>query len=349
MRQRLSGVDDVQARAPRIGKLRIGETVEKTRPDGSTYSYPIRLDHIKAADGAGNIVQAFHDVYGEEPTEFLAVFPSNDVAEWYWERYARYGSGTGLACHGNGHLGIDELTGESIDCPCQHAEPTVKGDREYPPACKIVASVSLFLYEVPELGLFQIDTSGMRSCSNAKWFIRHGLPGLSGGQLAGIPIKVSIEPYQVVHDGQASTAYQWRFGLAPGMRPQDVQIAAKQAVSGFCLPVGSGAPMLDEGKPEELYPQIPATIDDADPGECIGGAESVGETVLRVGIPGEAVEAEVKLRRAMKAAKFTEPRLESTEKLMSSNRAKAEEKNDFATYVDWLERQADHITPKSEQ
>jgi len=242
---RLSGVDGIQARPPRVGKLKIGE-VKTTVKNGREISYPSKLDWICAKDGAGNIVQSFHDVYGEKPVEFMAVFPSNDPTDFYWEAYRRYGSGTGLVCHGDGRQAIVEETGETIECPCPFAEPTVRDGKEYPPACKVVASCSLWLYEVPELGVFQIDTGGFRSVANMKWFIRTGLPGLSGGQLAGIPVRVYVEPFQAVHDGKASTAYQWKFGLAPGMKPADVRVAAADAVEGFRLPQDIGPRLLDE-------------------------------------------------------------------------------------------------------
>jgi hypothetical protein len=181
----------------------------------------------------------------------MAVLPSNAPRDFYWEAFRRYGSGTGLVCHGDGHNAIVEETGETIECPCPFAEPTLRDGKEYPAACKPTVSVSLWLYEIPELGLFQIDTGSFRSMSNIKWFIFTGLPSLSGGQIAGIPIRVSIEPFQAVHNGQASTAYSWKFGLAPGMSPADVRVAAQKAVAGFILP-DTVRPQIDETKPEDL-------------------------------------------------------------------------------------------------
>lgn len=330
-RTRLSGVEDIQARAPRIGKLKIGETREVTK-NGRTVTYPAKLDYIVAKDGAGNRVQSFHDVYGERPTEFMAVLPANDPAEFYWEAYRRYGSGTGLACHGDGRYAIVEATGETIECPCPYAEPTVRDGKEYPPACKVVASLSLWLYEVPELGIFQIDTGSYRSVSNIKWFLRVGLPALSGGQLAGIPIRVYVEPFQVVHDGKVSTAYQWKLGLAPGMRPADVRVAAQEAVEGFCLPVEAGPRLIDEAKPEDLYAE--AASDDHQI-EAAPEPEPITDP-LSFGVPGEVVSAELAYRRAIEASSWPEAKKASKIALMQANRAKASEAGDWNHYVDWL-------------
>ncbi|MFA5637175.1 MAG: hypothetical protein WC977_14865 [Anaerovoracaceae bacterium] len=341
---RLSGVDGIQARPPRVGKLKIGE-VKTTVKNGREISYPSKLDWICAKDGAGNIVQSFHDVYGEKPVEFMAVFPSNDPTDFYWEAYRRYGSGTGLVCHGDGRQAIVEETGETIECPCPFAEPTVRDGKEYPPACKVVASCSLWLYEVPELGVFQIDTGGFRSVANMKWFIRTGLPGLSGGQLAGIPIRVYVEPFQAVHDGKASTAYQWKFGLAPGMKPADVRVAAADAVEGFCLPQDIGPRLLDEAKPQDLYPgvveadpdsEIPGVVcerpDDAEPGECIGTA-----------IPEAAVAAEETYAKALLDSPWPKAKRDSKLELMRVNRGKAAEDGAWGRYVDWLNMSIEQV------
>lgn len=281
-KERLSGVDSIQPRAPRIGKLKIGETREKTAAGGKVITYPSKLDYIKAVDAAGCRIDSFHEIYGEKPTEFLAVLPTNDPRDWYWESYRRYGLGTGLACHGDGHNAVVEETGESIECPCHFAEPTVKNDKEHPPACKIMASVSLWLFEIPELGLFQIDTGGFRSMSNLKWFVTVGLPSLSGGQLAGIPIRVYIEPFQAVHEGKASVAYSWKFGLPRGMKPSDVRIAAEKAVEGFVLPTDVGPLQLDEAKPEDLYAGLPPADEEPERG-----------IVTEVSLEGPTVEAAI--------------------------------------------------------
>jgi hypothetical protein len=330
-------VDDIQARAPRVGKLKIGE-LKEVEKNGKTVTYPSKLDYIVAKDAAGNIVRSFHDVYGEKPTAFMAVFPSNDPSEFYWEAYRRYGSGTGLACHGDGRCAIVEATGETIECPCPYAEPTVKGDKEYPPACKVVASVSLWLYEVPELGVFQIDTGSFRSVSNLKWFIRTGLPSLSGGQLAGIPIRVYVEPFQTMHDGHAATAYQWKFGLAPGMKPADVRVAAMEAVEGFCLPTGVGPALLDEAKPEDLYANEVPTAED----------HQIGATATQESdYPAFVTDAETAYLNALEAAPLPEAKKNAAKALMEANREKARDFGSFDGYISWLEAQTKRI-PRSE-
>jgi hypothetical protein len=323
-RRRLSGVDDIAGRAPRIGKLKIGEVLEKRRPDGSVATYPSKLDHIVAKDGAGNLIGSFHEVYGERPVAFMAVFPSNDPVDFYWEAYRRYGSGSGLVCHGDGREAIVEGTGEAIECPCPFAEPTVDGDgRERAAVCKAVASCSLWLYEVPELGVFQIDTSSFRSISNLKWFIRTGLPSLSGGQIAGIPFRVFVEPFQAVHDGKASIAYQWKFGLAPGMKPADVRVAAQEAVEGFCLPVEVGPRMIDEAKPEDLYPGLPAPSAPAD-------------GVVQEDLPPDVDERELRYLAALEATGWAKGKQAAAISTMEFNRGQALELQNFDGYRAWL-------------
>jgi hypothetical protein len=329
-----------------VGKLKIGELKENAQ--GKTY--PSKLDWIKAVDGAGNRVTSFHMVYGDKPKEFMAMFHSNDPKDFFWEAYRRYGSGTGLACHGDGHCAIIEATGETIKCPCQHAQPTVKNDKEYPPACKVTQSVLLWLYEVPELGLFQIDTSGFRSMSNLKWFITEGLPSLSGGQIAGIPIRVLIEPFQAVHDGKQSLAYQWKFALAPDMKPADVRAAALSAVEGFVIPGFAARQQIDESKPEELYAGIPAhtgePIEDNEPSVAVAPGDvqvvddEIGERVLA---------AEQRLDAALKAVAMPANKIAALETAREKKQAKAMETGDWVGYEKWLTQNATALEGRSGQ
>jgi hypothetical protein len=274
---RLRGVATISDRPARIGKLKIGEVVQNAQG----VKHPSKLDYIKAVDGAGAKVEAFHAVYGPKPTEFRAVFPSDDPVAFWWESYRKYGSGTGLVCHGNGAQAIVEATGESIECPCSCAE----GDR---PTCKPVGSLSLFLYDVPALGVFQIDTGSLNSIKNIRWFLA-ALPGLTGGQYKGIPFRVKVEPFQAMHDGKASTAYAWKMDLLPGMKPTDLRMAAQEAVESFLLPPSMASqPLLDEAKPEDLYTVIEAAADETPvvPLDAQAAADSLRAAIESADLPG---------------------------------------------------------------
>jgi hypothetical protein len=331
-------VATIADRPARIGKLKIGETKEKARADGSVVSYPSKLDYIIAKDGAGNIVQAFHDVFGERPTEFRAVFPSNDPVDFYWEAYRRYGSGTGLVCHGDGRQAIVEETGETIECPCQCAE----GDH---PTCKPVASLSLFLYDVPALGVFQIDTGSINSIRNMRWFIS-ALPGLTGGQYAGIPFKVKVEPFQAMHDGKASLAFQWKLDLLPGYKPADLRMAAKEAVDSFLLPpdINEGR-LLDEAKPEDLYVGLPSGDGEVVPSEGTTVTPD-GTDEPTFGVPGEVVEAEIAYRTAVKTSTITQAKKDSAIAIMEHNRDQAAADGSWDAYCSWLAQATDRVPQK---
>ena len=331
-RPRLRGVHTIADRPARIGKLKIGEkTLSRNGKE-----IPTKLDYIKAVDGSGQTIQAFHEVFGEKPTEFRAVFPSNDPIDFYWEAYRRYGSGTGLACHGDGRQAIVEETGETIECPCHLAD----GER---PACKPIASLSLFLYDVPALGVFQVDTGSINSIKNIRWFLS-ALPGLTAGQYAGIPFKVKVEPFQAMHDGKASTAYQWKLDLLPGYKPADLRMAAQNAVDAFLLPPElTTQRMIDEAKPEDLYVGIPATTGEAsedDFSDLLGTDE---EEAQQAGPPEDAREAEAEYQRRLDASGLPPAKQQSCIALMEANRAKAAEMDTWPSYVSWLEQQTARI------
>ena len=328
-RERLRGVATITDRPTRVGKLKIGEkTLSRNGKE-----VPSKLDYIKAIDGAGNRIEAFHACYGEKPTEFRAVFPSEDTNDFWWEAYRRYGSGTGLACHGDGRNAIVEETGETIECPCHHAE----GDR---PNCKPVVSLSLFLYEVPALGVFQIDSGGINSIRNVRWFL-HALPGLTGGLYQGIPFRVYVEPFQALHDGKASTAYAWKLDLLPGMKPGDLRVAAQQAVGSFLLPADV-VPQIDEAKPEDLYVGIGAgDAPEVDSGELVQPDEASED------IPDYVSEAEGTFTVALAAANLTPGKAAAALTTMANNRELAAEvSGDWAAYVQWLETQIAKLAPK---
>lgn len=326
-RERLRGVATITDRPTRVGKLKIGEkTLSKNGKE-----IPTKLDYIKAVDGAGNRIEAFHAVYGEKPVEFRAVFPSENINDFWWEAYRRYGSGTGLACHGDGRNAIVEETGETIECPCQYAE----GDR---PSCKPVGSLSLFLYEVPTVGVFQLDSGGINSIRNIRWFL-HALPGLTGGQFQGIPFRVYVEPFQALHDGRASTAYAWKLDLLPGMKPADLRLAAQQSVGSFLLPADV-VPQIDEAKPEDLYVGIGAgDAPEADHGELVEPDE-VSED-----IPDGVSEAEAAFSAALDAAGLTPGKHASAVVTMATNREKAEETDNWDGYVRWLQSKTADLAP----
>jgi hypothetical protein len=322
---RLRGIATISDRPARVGKLKIGErTLSRTGKE-----IPTKLDYIKALDGAGNIVQAFHDVYGPKPTEFKAVFPSNNPDDFFWEAYRRYGSGTGLVCHGNGTKAIVEETGETIDCPCEFAD----GDR---PTCKPVASLSLFLYEVPALGVFQVDTGSINSIRNIRWFLS-ALRGLTGGQYAGIPFRVRIEPFQAMHDGKASTAYQWKLDLLPGYKPADLRMAAQRAVDTFLLPPDlAEQPLLDEYVEPDIY-GLPAGepeigVVDTETAEATGTQDIEPPDDMSSEILGQ----EILFRRLLEQAALPAAKADDIERKQAEKRALATGTGDWAGYARWL-------------
>lgn len=337
-RQRLRGVATITDRPARIGKLKIGEKREIDR-GGKTIEVPAKLDYIRAVDGAGDVIRAFHDVFGERPTEFRAVFPSNDPDDFWWEAYRRYGSGTGLVCHGDGRQAIVEETGETVECPCEHAQ----GDR---PTCKPVASLSLFVFDVPALGVFQIDTASLNSIKNIRWFI-HALPLLTGGQYAGIPFRVKVEPFQAVHDGKASVAYQWKLDLLPGYRPADLRMAAQQAVDAFLLPPDlAGRPLLDEAKPEDLYAGLSAVT--AEETERTDDAEAVHDDNREALIPAEVLAAEELYAATLLGSGWPKAKVDAKLSVMRSNREKTIASGEWGHYVDWLTASTEQV-PKGER
>lgn len=312
---RLTHVQTITDRPARVGKLKIGELVDYTKRDGSVGQRPQKLDYIKAVDGAGERVSAFHTKYGDRPTSFLAVFPSNDPTDWHWEAFRRYAGRGLLACHGNGREAVVEDSGETIACPCHFAE----GD---PPACKPVVSLSLFLFEVAALGVFQIDSGSLNSIRNIRWFL-HALSGLTGGRYVGVPFRGKVEPFIATHDGKSSTAYAWKFDILEGMAPADVKIAAAAAVDSFLLPADlAGQRLIDEAQPADLYAALPAPAADQAPDD----------------LPADVATLEADYQAALESSTYAPAKITARLAAMLEHRTEAQAAGDWPRYAEWLAR-----------
>ena len=82
-RKRLHGITGMtdNLRPVVAGKAKIGEIGKSSRGK----EIPKKLDYIKFVDGKQHKIEAVHDILGDRPTEFVAVFPSNNPDEFWWE------------------------------------------------------------------------------------------------------------------------------------------------------------------------------------------------------------------------------------------------------------------------
>lgn len=212
----VAGLTD-QARLPRLGKIRLG--IKKLSQRGA--EYPAAVDFLVVPD----VVKA---VYGEKPRELDIVFPSDEVARVAGVAWKSYTASRGKVCTSDGEhavrlVDVDKLpaspshddfdraiaTAESkkvewreLDCPakdCLFAKKSL---------CKPVMNLMFLLPKVPGIGVFQLDTGSVNSIIDVRGGIELVMQ-LSGGRLAGIPLKLRLEPMEVISPDDQKKKVVW--------------------------------------------------------------------------------------------------------------------------------------------
>jgi hypothetical protein len=92
-------------------------------------------------------------------------------------------------------------------CGCPYSQPTVEGGKERPSPCKPGANLVFQLAKDVRLGATAYyHTTGLSSIANIFSSLQT-IKMLSGGRLAGIPIRMSVMPKKTMHNGQPGLAY----------------------------------------------------------------------------------------------------------------------------------------------
>lgn len=101
---------------------------------------------------------------------------------------------------------------------CSYSKEVVKGNKTYPSPCKPSGDLKFQLIgNIRVGGTAYYHTSGYRSISQIFSSLER-IKGLTGGRLAGIPLKMVLRSYKTKHNGQAATQY----GVSLEFRADDV-------------------------------------------------------------------------------------------------------------------------------
>jgi len=240
----IKGLSD-QLRLPRLGKIRLGEKVEKVTKQGKKVEYPRSLDYFV-------VPEEVKKVYGDKPRQLDIMFPTNDEEAIFPQYYKRYGSQKGLICKGDGKQAVEitdngEMT--EIDCLGKNCPHFQNGD------CKIVGNLHVLLWKVPGLGVYQIDTSSTNSILN----INNGLLMIKGmfGRIMWIPLilKVEMQEAHPVVNGKRIATTIPVMSITADVSVEELikQVREKQKRGEIpSIPAKIINPQVDE-KPELLY------------------------------------------------------------------------------------------------
>lgn len=164
----------------RVGKIRLGETVEGERQDGSTYERPEKRDYfvVKADESTSEeSAAAFHAFYGDKPRSLNAMLPGDTVDAVLSGAWRLYGQNK-LKRICNRHSDED-APDHDAECdvrldtggwerrPCECLAKGLNG--KY--ACNLSFTFQLFLPDVAAIGVWQIDTTSQISVGNLVRFL----------------------------------------------------------------------------------------------------------------------------------------------------------------------------------
>ncbi len=191
---RIKGDYSQVRRLPRLGKIRLG--LKAQNQAGKTY--PTEVDYLVCPPEV-------EQVYGERPTELDVMLPSDNPEEVFVQKYAMYGAGSGLKCHGNGEQAerYNEQTKswDIIRCTC----PNLKTDENPRGACTPQSHLMVMLPKVSMGGCYQITTRSFHATVGINSSL--DLIRALAGRIALVPLKLRRVPTVTQYNGTKKTHY----------------------------------------------------------------------------------------------------------------------------------------------
>lgn len=191
---RIKGDYSQVRRLPRLGKIRLG--LKAQTQTGKTY--PTEVDYLVCPPEV-------EQVYGEKPTELDVMLPSDNPEEVFVQKYAMYGAGSGLKCHGNGEQAerYNEQTKnwDMVPCTC----PNLKSDENPRGACTPQSHLMVMLPKVSMGGCYQITTRSFHATVGINSSL--DLIRALAGRIALVPLKLRRVPTVTQYNGSKKTHY----------------------------------------------------------------------------------------------------------------------------------------------
>lgn len=199
-----------------VGKIKIGcKGAERKTAEGKAWQQPVKLDHFivtKLERGTDNNFLRDAALYerlklGDKPKEMPIVLLFDAPELNFQSRYVCY-VGKTLACSGDGE-NANTAAGKLIPCPCAKKEPTYKG----PDKCKIHGCLSCMIRGAGSVGgVWKYRTTGYNSTVGITSSLAL-ISTLTGGFLAGIPLKLSIFPKVATNPNDQSSVTIYVVGI----------------------------------------------------------------------------------------------------------------------------------------
>lgn len=281
--QRALMVKNLRPGLTECGKIKIGQkgALIKSR-QGNEFQPPQKLDHFvittleRGSDGNFVHDAAMHSRFGKAPREVPVRLLFNDPWLNFQTTYAAFKGGTRF-CTGDGEraerIGPNGAV-TAMDCPCHLLDPTYDGKDK----CKINGTLSVVIDGAEIVGgVWKLRTTSINTCQGIASSLAL-LSSVTGGQIAGVPLMLTIRPKaSVTPQGASTTVYvvglEFRGSLDSlrdlahqraltdatfGQRMQRIEEQARALLT---------APVVDEDEAtdlvEEFYPDAAAEMHDA--------------------------------------------------------------------------------------
>ena len=186
------------------GKIKIGgKGEERTGQGGKTYRLPTKSDHFAivttAKDGKGDFIvdNEIMKAIGDNCTELDIMVLYNDPDLIFRTSYAFFDSAK-CQCRGDGHT-AQLANGKFIECNPETCE-TFKEK-----GCKPQGVLSVILMDAPRVGgVYKLRTTSWNTIRNITTSL-DTIKSLTFGQLAGLPLVLTLKPKTVTIPGTRKT------------------------------------------------------------------------------------------------------------------------------------------------
>ena len=217
----IAGLTEIN-RPPRQGMLRLG--IKKQTASGK--EYPSEVDYFildpETPDPVEKqrLIDLFHKEFGEKPKTIQICLPSSDLDEVFPQNYKRYGRNTSLKCIGDGEsaivtenafaVGLDQ-TGKNdkgmmkVKCDGRECIYAVTREDNRVKECKATATLSVDIYPLGGMGVWQVTTGSFNSIVNINSCIRSIVAKY--GRAHALPLILERRPQETTFKGKKAIHY----------------------------------------------------------------------------------------------------------------------------------------------
>jgi len=212
--ERILSVQNLTPGLVERGKIKIGQKGRFVQSrSGKKFQLPEKLDHFIVTGMLRNSEtnnferdEQLHKSIGETPTEIPIRLLYNDIELNFQTRYSCY-RGTTLLCYGDGVKAFPLRQEKRVQttCPCGHQDPKYTG----PDKCKINGTLSCIIDGAEIVGgVWKLRTTSYNSVIGILSSLAL-IKRISGGQLAGLPLMLTLQPKTVTNpvDAKLQTIY----------------------------------------------------------------------------------------------------------------------------------------------